>query len=151
MNRTTKHRIAKYQFQDSVQAAKTVIAANFIFATLLVMQDYIHVFSGARVYICLLSAGMTLIAHLYLKWESFKINMVIVLIYLSLFLFEYFYVGTPNNLVAMDRGLSKGIMLELMIGIIPYLYMTLRILLIIPLLLLAKNSKTYHDYEKSLD
>ncbi len=147
---TTKHRIAKYQFQDGLQALKTVIAANILFAVMLIMQDWTQLLSGSRMYICLLSALLIIIANSFYKWDSLKINIVIALIYVLLFLVEYLVIGAPNNLITMDSGVSKGILLELMIGIIPYVYMTLRIVLIIPILLLIGYSKTYHEYDKSL-
>lgn len=150
MKMTTKHRIAKYQFQDGLQALKTVIAANILFAVMLIMQDWTQLLSGSRMYICLLSALLIIIANSFYKWDSLKINIVIALIYVLLFLVEYLVIGAPNNLITMDSGVSKGILLELMIGIIPYVYMTLRIVLIIPILLLIGYSKTYHEYDKSL-
>ena len=150
MKMTTKHRIAKYQFQDGLQALKTVIATNILFAVMLIMQDWTQLLSGSRMYICLLSALLIIIANSFYKWDSLKINIVIALIYVLLFLVEYLVIGAPNNLITMDSGVSKGILLELMIGIIPYVYMTLRIVLIIPILLLIGYSKTYHEYDKSL-
>jgi len=134
--------IAVYKFEDDKSMIRSVIAGNLILAILFLVGDWFAILRDFRTQICLLSGILFLIANMCYSWESPKMNMMLLLIYLVIFLIEIIYLGIPESPISFNQNrLSKGAMFEMFLGFLPYLYIGLRIALILPIIQILLSSK----------
>lgn len=61
-------------------------------------------------------------------------------IYLGLFALEFFLVGMPENPMTIDQHHGKGILLGLFMMFVPWIYMGIRVAMVIPLIQVTLSS-----------
>jgi len=128
----TKHEdvLLKYSFEDSKIAIRLPIVINFIIATFLIIFDR----DNPYLIYCFSSAVLVLVFNLFYNWKEASLNLLITLIYMLIFIAEMIFEGLPNQALEPANDISKGIFLDLSLFVLPYLYIGLRFLAVIPLI-----------------
>lgn len=75
-----------------------------------------------------LTVALLTFGYLY-KWDNLAVSLVILLTYFSLILFEYLVAGMPIfiDVNASSDYVSKGVLMQIILAVSPYLYFPLRI------------------------
>ncbi len=142
MKKGTKDLIKRYQFEDDKNSIRSVIIGNLALGFLLLLAMTPAFYLSPRVLICFMTGLLYLYFLRFYTWDNHFINLVLPFLYFSIFLVELLTIGMPSALIKFDsNGLSKGILFEMMIGILPLLYTALRAMLIIPLVKIIYSSK----------
>lgn len=142
MNPSIKRKIANYYFQDSYQLVYATALGNFLLVLAYLMSDITNLINNSNALISLLSGLVFLIIPLLYGWKTHSINILIVFVYFCIFLLEFFTFGIPNAAINTSRFVSKGIILEFFAGLMPYIYLGFRLILIFPL-----ARMTYANYK----
>jgi hypothetical protein len=141
---TAQKRILKYQFEDSKQLVNATILGNLMLAIILLTPGFSELLDSLRVQLCLITGISLLVLSKIYDWKSNNINVIILLSYLGLVFMEFVSIGLPEYPISYDFEsfeVSKGIMFDIFIWMLPPLYMLTRILLVIPLVSIFKTSK----------
>ena len=140
--RKIRNSIEEYKFEDDKALIQGLIVGNIMLALIFLVGDLNLIISDLRTQLCMISGLFFLIIHKYYEWKSPKVNVVFMLIYLLIFMIEFLYIGIPESAIRFDENrLSKGAMLEMFIGFLPYLYIGIRLALIFPLIQIIFSSK----------
>lgn len=141
MKKDIKNKIAEYKFKDSKQMTWAIGSGNLILALLLLSPDWTNIYSDPRTITCFMLAGFFIVVSIFHTWLSPEFNAYLAALYLSVFLFEMLQLGIPESAIAFsNKGISKGLMFDLMVGLFPYIYIGLRLFLIIPLIYITVTS-----------
>ena len=141
MNPATKKRIQEYRYEDAKELLNVLVAGNLILALLMLFPDF-EVLSSGRSQILLLTILIYIIAIRGYDWKSRSVNILSIVFYITLCIYELYAFGSPAYLIDYDAyTISKGIMLDLLIWSLPSIYVLLRFALVIPLIKMAIVSK----------
>jgi hypothetical protein len=132
----------KDKFEDSKILIRLPIVVNTLFALFLVLFDR----NNPLLWYSLSSAVVIFIIYLIYRWEEPFFNLIIIVFYLGALSAEILFNGIPKPGVAPDQEMSKGIFLDILLGIIPYVYIGLRLLVVIPLIQVAWWSNKLSKY-----
>lgn len=141
-------KIKRYRFEDAKRLINGTILGNIILAIILVLPDWRNLLENTHVHMCLLSAGAIFLINKIYDWKSSGKNLIILALYLLLIFFEYMIAGLPSSPVQLDvnnHRISKGVMFDLVVIILPALYLAARIFLSIALLWIVKYSSDVED------
>ncbi len=133
--------IESYRFEDDKKIIVTTIVINLIFLAIFLMIDWTNIYADIRTQICLFIGISYAGLYKYYDWKSASINILVMLLYLFLLLFEFVYCGIPNSPLSIDENISKGTLLELLTSTFPYIYIFLRIGAILPLIKIIFSSR----------
>lgn len=134
--------LESYRFQDDKKMIVTTIVVHFIFLAIFLMVDWTNLLSDLRTQICLFIGISYMALYKYYNWRSTNINVLIMLFYLFLIIFELIYCGIPNSPLSVGNNISKGIIFEVLISTIPYIYLFLKIGVIFPLIKIIFSSRS---------
>lgn len=121
--------ILKYSFEDSKIAIRLPIVINFIIAAFLIIFDR----NNPYLIYCFSSAILVLAFYLLYSWKEPSLNFLVTMLYLLIFFAELIFEGLPKQALEPEGDISKGIFLDLSLFILPYIYVGLRFLAVIPL------------------
>lgn len=135
-------KVTEYLFEKRVAAVKATFVGNLIMATIILLDGIKNFTEVPQAQFCLYSGLFVLIVFLKYQWKNPDFNWFVAGIYFIGVVMELILIGFPEPLISMTtNGLSKGIMFEIVMLIVPYVYMGLRAGLVIPLVSLAIFSK----------
>ena len=119
--------INEYKFEGVAHYPKAVVVVNLILFSILFILGVEYILQNPYTWFSLLSGiGVFLFCLLY-NWRTPYKNALITLLYASLVIIEFVIFGFPDSPVQISsRTISKGIMLDLGVGILPYIYFGLR-------------------------
>lgn len=148
MKTENRKSIAGYTFEDHKAMIKGLIAGNLILALIFLLGDWSNLWRDARTQICLVSAIIFLLINVYYNWKSPKFNGILMLVYLSIFAFEFFNLGIPKSPIEYKEYISKGAMLQMFLGFLPCLYIGLRLGLVFPLIQIIFSSQKLEKFSR---
>lgn len=129
------------RFEEDRAAIKSVFIFNLLFAALYCFCWRSDLFITSRLLICLITGLAFLVISYIYDWRSVVGNLYLVLLYIILLFTEYFWLGVPTGVgLVFSNQVSKGVLLEILIAMIPYLYIGIKIFLIIPLIKICFSS-----------
>jgi len=147
---TAKQKIAEYKFKDDIEGIDAIIGLHLFFFMLYFL------FGGAQLYdirplICLIIALIYWTVKRYYDWTSYRINILLVALYVCMCIVEWMLVGIPV-VGYLENGyrFNKGIMLDFCVAMTPYIYVVLRAGLIIPLLVVTIRGKQILNSQKQI-
>lgn len=140
MKNRAKKLVDYYKFNDDKNMIKVLIVSNLFFSILLSLPDLSNYATDLRIQICLFSGLFFLGIYKYYDWRTHAINVLAMLFYLFLFLIEFLYLGVPSSLLNISQVLTKGVMFEMLVSILPYVYMGIRMAIILPLIKILYSS-----------
>lgn len=143
----TRKLIEKNRFNDDRTLVKSVFISNFIFAILFCMAHGTPMFSVYRMLISLVCAILFISFYFLYDWQSTHVNLSLIFLYLMIFLFEFILFGVPVGVTIFEGGeISKGILFDLVMGILPFVYLGLKVCLIYPLIKICYSSRMMLRY-----
>ena len=122
------------RFKEHRQMTKATILGNLLLALVFLMTNHEFLWQNIHVQISLLTAILIFVLVLFYSWKNNRVNLAIVAIYLGLFLFELYLVGIPTNPMPMEQSHGRGLLLGVIIMFVPWLYVGLRLAMILPLI-----------------
>ena len=127
--------IIEYKF-DLVQVyPRTVPVVNLIIFLLLCFIGKDYIIHNPYTWFSLISAIAVFCLCIFYNWRSPSINILVVLLYTSILLLEYLWFGLPSAPFPIASGtISKGVLLDGVLGLLPYLYFGLRALVVLCIL-----------------
>ena len=135
-------KVTEYLFEKRVTAIKTTFVGNLMMATIILLDGIKNFTEVPQAQFCLYSGLFVLIVFLKYNWKNPDLNWLMAGVYIIGVVLELFIIGFPEPMITMNPNeLSKGVGLELMILLIPYIYMGLRAGLVIPLVSMALFSR----------
>jgi len=140
MDNNFAFRLLTSKFNEHRQLIKTTIVGNLLLVVPFLFNDLKFLWENLHVQFSILSALFILILYLFYDWKNSMVNLVIVVSYLGLFAMEYFIAGIPTNPMPPTQGIGKGILLDLLMMFVPWIYMGLRLSFIIPLIQVSLSS-----------
>jgi hypothetical protein len=141
-------KIKRYRFEDTRRLIKGTIIGNFLLAIILILPSINNLWESTHVHMCLITAvGVFVVDKLY-NWKSSRTNLVILGLYLLVVFIEYMIAGLPSAPIRIDvnnHAVSKGIMFDMFVLLLPALYLAARIFLSISLLWIVKYSSDMEE------
>ncbi|MEZ4993092.1 MAG: hypothetical protein R2824_21895 [Saprospiraceae bacterium] len=141
-------KIKRYRFEDTRRLIRGTIFGNLILAIILILPNINNLWESTHVHMCLITAVGVFVVNRIYDWKSSRANLVILGLYLLLVFLEYMIAGLPSAPVQIDvnnHRISKGIMFDLVVIILPALYLAARIFLSISLLWIVKYSSDVEE------
>jgi hypothetical protein len=129
MNETHKILITKYRFEDSVTGIRLPIVVNLIIAVYFIIFDW----QNPYLIYCLGSGIILLVITYFYDWKTPYLNLFIALVYLMVFIAEMIFEGFPNPSY-YPSGSGKGVFIDLILFILPFVYIGIRLFTVIPLI-----------------
>jgi|GEM_PF-5174992 len=123
---------AKQDFGTSINNIRITSIGNSIILLLYMM--YSTSYNLQRMVILLFSVLVLELLRRFYKWGRALLNKVILMLYTTSVVLEYWLCGHLDMGLEVDLY-SKGMLLEMFLALIPYLYYSIRIGLAYPLLL----------------
>lgn len=146
MDWRVKHRLE--DFED--YRKKMVIApiGNTLLALIFLFSSYENFWNNYYVLACIITACFLFYVYQVYHWRTPKLNTLILILYFSIALAEFFYLGLPgydyvNHI--NDGEISKGIMFEYLLWLTPLAYFITRLTLGIPLIILWSLDRKLHN------
>lgn len=139
-------KVILYKFANALDVARRIGGAHFVFFIILLlwMPRFGWMVEG-RTIICIISAISAIMLPRLLDMKRPANVGIVILMYMMLVAAEFFTIGIPEPLIDIDHRLSKGIMFEMLIGIIPMVYSGLRLFIVLPMVtLLIWSRKLSH-------
>jgi len=142
MKTAIQKKIAQYKFEDSLKIVYATPIGNALLFIAFLMADTQHIFTNPY---ALFSLGGGAIFFLIIQvnnWEYHSINLMLIYSYLFSTLLEFLLFGIPPSLLGYGSGfsVSKGVLLEIIGGLMPLIYVGARFLLVVPLIQMTKAS-----------
>ena len=121
--------ILEYKFELAVNQTKALVAINALLFFILAFRGWGYLVSNPYTWFSLISGVTILLTYKIYNWRNSNLNLFLILLYVAFFICEFSLYGLPGSLMDPDpHNISKGILLDLGIGILPYLYSGLRII-----------------------
>ncbi len=133
-----KNLTEQFQFESAMAGVKTVAFGN-LFVLLLILVGN----SGKIEWIsigsfCGMSGGLILVINHFYNWARPTINLLVLLIYILILILELNILGIPTPLTESSayNYYGKGMLLEMALYLVPFIYVGIRTVLIIPLVII---------------
>lgn len=134
----------RYKEEDLKKSLQLALIGNLVLGLILLFPDIGGWATNYNAQLCVVTAGFFFLFVKYYDWNSNGVNILIALIYLALFYFEYKFLGFPGTDIYYDTNnyqIGKGVLMDLFLWILPGVYIGLRFCLGIPFLLMVKWKK----------
>lgn len=126
--------IIHYKFEDAVRMTNLCDAGNALLFSVYCLGGLSLILSSFHAQICGFTALVFFVIKQKYDWRSTFFSWLLVVLYLALFIVELVKLGLPISPLTLDEQLSDGMLLNLFIGIVPEVYIGLRLLFVFPLL-----------------
>jgi hypothetical protein len=133
MEKTSK--ILQYRFEDKKAAIMATVIGNLAMGLIILFADWENFMKVPQTQYCLASGLLVLLLIMNYHWKNVEVNGLIVILYVITVMVELYFLGLPKSPMAFSGDTaSKGFLFEILINLLPYLYISLRVLLVIPLI-----------------
>lgn len=132
--------------QDKFEESKREILLPIILNALFVLFWLLFNPGNPRLWYSLSSALILLLLYLVYPWKKAYANGAIAILYLIIFVAEWSFHGIPGQAVEPEQNMGKGILMDMLLAMIPYLYMGLRLFVVFPLLQVTWYSNRLRKY-----
>ena len=140
---TISQKIAKYKFEDSKKRAWATPVGNALLFLVFLLGSSTTLQNPHAIFCLFTILFFGSIQWMY-TWTKFHLNTAIIIFYIALCSVEFITFGFPEPVMQASKKTDKGILLDILVISIPWLYIALRFLLVIPLLILSKHAKHRH-------
>ena len=131
-----KNLTEKFQYESAIAGIKTVAFGNLFLLLLILVGNSgkIGLFSIGT--FCLISGAFILIVHNFYNWTRPKINLLVLILYVIILAVELQLLGIPAPLIEPGKFHGKGTLLYMAMYLVPFIYIGIRIALILPLMIM---------------
>ena len=124
---TSSKFVLEYKFEQACNYTKAVILINAILFIALAIRGWDYILSHPYTWFSLLSGVVLMMSYKFYNWRNSYVNFFFILLYGAFLIYEFYMFGMPDSLLESDsRTISKGFLLDLCIGILPFLYFGMR-------------------------
>ena len=135
---SNQRKIANYKISDSINHLYASITGHLILLLIFIFVAKRIEWMDPRIQVL----ALTLLGLIVYKWlgdlRNNNTNLVIMLAYIALLAYEFITAGLPSIGVNYE-GINKGIMMDILIAITPYVYLGIRVGLVFPLIQIIWN------------
>ena len=142
MKTSIAKKIAEYKFQEDLKTVYATPIGHLCLFSCFAFPQIAVVLTSPFAKFSLIIAILFFIGLKLNNWQSHQLNLYFIFVYLFLLVGEWFLLGIPGYTIGFHKGtvVSKGVLLEFMGGLLPFIYVGMRIFLIIPLILITISS-----------
>lgn len=132
-------KIAEYRFQDSQKIVYATPIGNLLLVVVFAFPGILTIFTNPYALISGITGILFFMSIGLNNWQSNLINILFILVYIFILLLEWFLFGLPTSSIVCNQNftINKGVLLEIIGGMMPYLYVGIRIFLVVPLIQMA--------------
>lgn len=143
MEQSHQNNIATFKFQDAREGTRSTVVGNVFLLLIFIFLDVDIIFENSRTIFISLSILVVVLAIFFYDWSSLAGNLSVASGYLIFCFLEMQMLGMPESWFSIgEDGISKGLMFELLISMMPIIYVLLRFGLVLPLFYV-----TYRSYQ----
>jgi len=128
--------LAKTEFTESYRYLIIGAIGNLLLMLLLIAPTEFTFLESLHAQFSLFSAIYILLIQRFFNWRNQQINLILLGFYVLILIVEMSVLGLPKCILQPKEQLSKGFLLQLMIGLSPIIYSIARLLTSIPILIL---------------
>jgi hypothetical protein len=139
MKTTQKNSIVEYQFENHRLGIRATIVGNLSMLAIFLYPN-LGWSDSPFPFFCLVSGLFILIINLFYNWRNFGINILVTILYIAIYWVEIAYYGIPEQVIKFNSTMNKGILFQLMIYSIPFMYSIIRLGFVFPLLQICFTS-----------
>ncbi len=142
MKTSIAKKIAEYKFQDNLKTVYVTPIGHLCLFSCFAFPQLVHIFTNPFALFNLMIAILFFIGLKLNNWQFHQLNVCFIFVYLLLLVVELLCLGIPGYTIGFHQGsvVNKGILLEFMGGLLPFIYLGMRIFLVIPLILITISS-----------
>lgn len=135
-------KIAKYKFQEHLKIVYATPVGHLCIFSCFTFPKIIDTLTSPFAVVNLILAILFFIGIKLNNWQSHQLNLCFLFVYLVLLLGEWLFLGIPGYTIGFHQGtvVSKGVLLEFIGGLLPFIYVGMRIFLVIPLIMITVSS-----------
>ncbi len=127
-------RLQQYQFENTFSYIKAIAATHFILWLIFMMGEVRAALQNPHAVICLSIFLLVLALVWQYNWKNPEWNLLVAGIYLTSLVLEWLWWGLPASAAEPYDYMSKGVMLDVFLILVPFIYAGLRVLMIFPLI-----------------
>lgn len=131
--------IIRYKFEDAVRMTNLSDVGNALLFFVFCIGGLSIVWGSFHAQMCGLTALLFFVIKQNYDWRNVSLNWLLVGVYLTLFIVEVVKAGIPD--MQLDNSFGKGILLNVLLGMAPEIYICLRLLFVIPLVKIIFTEK----------
>ena len=136
-----KNLAEQFRFENALAGVKTVAFANFFLLVIILTGTGEPVGFLSHGFFSLLSGSMIFLGTLSYNWSNPKINLSFLFVYMVIFFVELLLIGIPEQLLSSSGRISKGFLFDMVLYMLPFIYLGIRITCILPLLMIYYRSR----------
>ncbi len=142
MKTSIAKKIAEYKFEENLKTVYAIPLGHFCIFSCFAFPKITDILTSPHAGLNLIIAILFFIGFKLNNWQSHQLNLCFTFVYLLLLLGEWLFLGIPSYTIGFHQGsvISKGALLEFFGGLIPFIYMGMRIFLVIPLIMMTISS-----------
>lgn len=128
--------VNRYHFDNAKTTIMATVLGNLLLSVCFLFSSYHegNLWENPFFIYSLMSAIVILVIYIFYDWERPILNIGISTCYLLFCIIELVTHGIPQPITDASGGYQKGMVLDFALIILPFLYVSLRILLIAPIL-----------------
>lgn len=136
MNKSNSPWIAQLHFDNAKVSTWASVIANLILFFCYFFALTTQVFKDSHAVFCMVTAAILIGLCLRYSWQNPELNLLILSLYLLTVAVEYYFIGLASNPLGYSEypSMSKGIVFEMGVSILPTLYFVIRIFAALPLI-----------------
>lgn len=142
MKTTKSSKIQRYLFEDKVSAVRATIIGNLLMGMIILFAGWDDFTKVPQTQFSLFTGLILLIIFMNYTWKNPEVNWLISILYLGGVVVEWLTVGIPKSPMPFRADtMDKGVLFEMLVNLLPYFYVSLRVLFVIPLIGVSIVSK----------
>ena len=130
----------QFRFENAMAGVKTVAFGNFFLLVMILTGTGEAVGFLTHGFFCLIAGSVIFLGTLTYNWSNPKINLIFLFIYILILIVELYILGIPERLMTPGRGLSKGFFFDMVVYMVPFVYIGIRVTCILPLMIIYYRS-----------
>lgn len=142
MKTSIAKKIAEYKFQEHLKIVYATPVGHLCLFSCLAFPKITAILTSPFAAVNLILAILFFMGIKLNNWQSHQLNLCFIFVYLLLLLDEWLFLGIPNYTIGFYQGrvVNKGVLLEFFGGLLPFIYVGMRIFLIVPLIMITVSS-----------
>ena len=142
MKTIRSQKIAEYKFQDSQRIVYSIPVGHLLLVIAFTLPGASTIFTNPFALSYGLTAILFFVSIKLNSWQSHHFNLLLIFVYILIFFGEWILFGIPTSLITSNQtfSVSKGVLLQIISDMMPYIYVGMRLFLVIPLIQMTISS-----------
>ena len=142
MKASIAKKIAAYKFQEDLKIVYATPVGHLCLFSCFAFPIITDILTSPFAVVNLSLAILFFISIKLNNWQSHQLNLCFLFVYLLLLFGEWLFLGIPGYTIGFHQStvVNKGALLEFFGGLLPFIYVGMRIFLIVPLIRMTVSS-----------